>query len=102
MIFVWRGWGPLAVVCLFPALLSCVLLIDVHILAAFGASGACLVGGGLICWFFGRKWNRGSGYHSIYGIPLEVCGLVFLVFGGMQILFLSVAGTVNLVKWLLA
>ena len=82
MIIVWRGFGPLALVAALLPLGSFLALIDVSILWAFAAVGGSSVLGGLVCWILGRRWNRGSVYHSLYFVPLEVWGLVYMIEGG--------------------
>jgi hypothetical protein len=74
LIFVWRGWGPLGLIALVLPLASCAGLMDWNPLAAMLGFGATLLGGGLVCRSYGRKWNQGSGLHMMYWIPLEVWG----------------------------
>jgi hypothetical protein len=82
MIFVWRGWGPVVLVALFLPLASCAGLMDWHPIAAIGIGSLALLGGGLACRYFGKRWNKGSGFHSMYGVPVEIWGWVYVVAGG--------------------
>ncbi|HYH64938.1 MAG TPA: hypothetical protein VD866_09615 [Urbifossiella sp.] len=83
MIFVWRGWGPMALAVAAIAVASCGGLIEFHPLAANAAFGVSLLCGGLVCLRYGRRWNRGTGYHTLYWLPLEVWGWVYIVLGGL-------------------
>jgi hypothetical protein len=94
MIFVWRGWGPLALVALLLPLASCAGLMDWHPVAAGTLAGWTLAAGGLACRHYGRKWNRGSNLHMLYWIPLEYWGWAYLVLGGA----LGLLGTAALIK----
>ena len=59
MILIWRGWGLLAVVMLFPILASCAGLPLVEPQWAFPASlVASLILAGVVCVHFGTRWNR--------------------------------------------
>jgi hypothetical protein len=62
--------------------------------AAMLGSGATLLGGGLVCRYYGRKWNKGSGFHMMYWIPLEIWGWLYIVIGA----FFSVLATAALFK----
>ena len=93
-IFVWRGWGPVAAVAAFLPLASCGGLMDWNPMVALTCFGVTLVGGGFACRHFGLKWNRGSGYHAMYWIPLEIWGWIYIAVGG----FFGVLGTIALIK----
>jgi len=90
MFVVWRGWGLLALVAVFPTLASFIALIDISLRTALLGTGLAALGGGSVCLYFCRKWNRGTGYHSLYGIPLEIWGWIYLGHG----VFFVVAGTI--------
>ncbi len=94
MIFVWRGWGLIALVALFLPLASCAGLMDRNPLAALLGFGVTLLGGGLACRHYGRKWNQGSGLHMMYWIPLEVWGWIYIAVGGL----FSLLGAAAVVK----
>lgn len=94
MIFVWRGWGPLALVALFVPLASCGGLMDWNPVAAIAVTGLTMVAGGLACRHYGRKWNQGSGFHMMYWVPLEYWGWVYIVLGG----FYGLLGVGALIK----
>src|SRR5688572_17019901 len=81
-IFVWRGWGPVAVVAAFLPLVSCAGLLEWNPMLAMLCFGITLLLGGLICRHYGVKWNQGSGFHSMYWIPLEIWGWIYIVCGG--------------------
>src|SRR5262245_22997918 len=91
MIFVWRGWGPLALAVLILPVASCAGLIDYSPVVANALFGMFLLMGGVTCVHLGRKWNRGSGYHSMYWLPLESWGWVY-VFIGVCLVLILVAG----------
>jgi hypothetical protein len=98
VIFVWRGWGPVAAVAAFLPLISCAGLMDVNPVLALACFGITLLAGGLACRYYGRKWNQGTGFHSMYWIPLEVWGWIYLALGGV----FAVLGTITLVKQAIA
>jgi hypothetical protein len=79
---VWRGWGPVAVVATFLPLASCAGLMDWQPMVAMAGCGLSLLAGGLVCRHYGLKWNRGSGFHMMYWIPLEIWGWIYIVVGG--------------------
>lgn len=98
MILVWRGWGLLAVVAAFLPLASCGGLMDWNPLVALLCCGVTAVAGGMICRHYGRKWNQGSGFHMMYGIPLEIWGWIYIVFGG----FFALSSAAGLLKtWII-
>ncbi len=44
--------------------------------------GAGLFIGGVLCWRFGRRWNRHSAEgaeHTLYGLPVEIWGALAIV-----------------------
>ncbi len=94
MFLVWRGWGLLAIVAAFLPLASCAGLMDWNPLIAILCCGSTAVASGIICRHYGRKWNQGSGFHTMYWIPLEIWGWIYIVFGGFFAL-LSAAGLVK-------
>ena len=79
MILIWRGWGLLALVVLFPVLALCAgmdsvapkLLIPLLIAAS-------LLGGGMACVYYGTKWNRPNIVHTLYFLPLQAWGWFYL------------------------
>jgi hypothetical protein len=81
MIFIWRGWGLLALVAAFLPLASCAGLMDWSPLAALLCCVDTAVAGGMICRHYGRKWNQGSGFHMMYWIPLEIWGWIYISLG---------------------
>jgi len=91
LIFVWRGWGPLALVVLFLPLASCGGLMGWNPFVALLGFGLTTFVGGLVCRHYGRKWNQGSGFHTMYWIPLEVWGWIYIVVGGLFSLLASAA-----------
>lgn len=98
MILIWRGWGLLAVVALFLPLASCAGLMDWNPIVAILGFGVTLVAGGLACRHYGRKWNQGSGFHTMYWIPLEIWGWIYIVIGSLW----SMLATVALIKTAIA
>lgn len=94
MIFAWRGWGPVAAVAAFVPLAACGGLMDWNPMVAMVCSGVSLVAGGFACRHYGLRWNQGSGFHSMYWIPLETWGYIYIVLGG----FFAVAATIALLK----
>ncbi|MBI3823540.1 MAG: hypothetical protein HY289_12795 [Planctomycetes bacterium] len=101
MIVVWLGWGPLALVVLFPPLLLVSFLIGYNPMIAIVAAAASLLLGGILCWFLGRKLNRGSGYHTLYFIPLEKWGVIFILLGVNALGCLAVLFLAAGVFWIL-
>jgi hypothetical protein len=95
VIFVWRGWGPVALVAAFLPLASCGGLMDWNPDVAFLCFGLSTVAGGLACRYLGLKWNQGSGFHMMYWIPLEIWGWIYIALGG---LFGGIAGVVLVKK----
>ena len=78
MILIWRGWGLLAVVALFPLLASCAGLVGVepHWMYLV-ASAISLLAAGVVCVHFGTRWNRPVVEHSFWFIPLQVWGWIY-------------------------
>lgn len=95
MILIWRGWGLLAVVAFFPVLASCAGLVDLDskIPLIFAVSGSLLLGGGG-CVYFGTRWNRDRENHSLYFVPLQVWGWLYLV-GAAGLSLLLLVGVVR-------
>jgi hypothetical protein len=83
VIFVWRGWGVVAAVATFLPLASCGGLMDWNPMVALACFGVTLLAGGLACRHYGLRWNQGTGYHSMYWLPLEVWGWIYIVIGGV-------------------
>lgn len=84
MILIWRGWGLLAVVALFPMLASCGGLITVEPFWIFMLAWALsmLFAGG-VCVYCGTRWNRRGVEHSFYFVPLQVWGWIYLAIVGL-------------------
>ncbi len=84
MLLIWRGWGLLAVVSLFPLLASCAGLINVESFWIFtlAAAGSLLLAGA-VCVHCGTRWNRGGTEHSFYFVPLQVWGWGYLAAFGL-------------------
>ena len=82
MIFVWRVWGPVAQVAAFLPLACCSGLMSISPPVAILCSALAFVAGGLVCRYYGLKWNQGSGFHSMYWIPLEIWGWIYIAVGG--------------------
>jgi hypothetical protein len=79
MVLIWRGWGLLAVVALFPLLASCAGLIIVEPMWIFTlAASLSLLLAGAVCVCCGTRWNRNGTEHSFYCVPLQVWGWVYL------------------------
>ena len=90
VIFVWRGWGPVAAIALFLPLASCAGLMDWDPAVALGCFSVSLVAGGFACRYYGLKWNQGSGLHTMYWIPLEIWGWIYIAIGGLFGLLIAV------------
>jgi hypothetical protein len=83
-VIIWRGWGLLAVVALFPLLASCSGLINVEPKWIFIlATSLALLFAAAVCAHFGVRWNRTSVEHSLYSVPLQVWGWVYLAMAGL-------------------
>lgn len=90
VILIWRGWGLLGLVALFPMLAACAGLADLDSKTPlFLAVCWALMLGGVICVYFGTLWNRVSCQHSLYEVPLETCGWIYLACAGGLSLFLG-------------
>lgn len=99
MILIWRGWGLLAVVALFPLLASCGGLITVEPKWIFAiVASVSLLLAGAVCIFFGSRWNRDRTDHSFYFIPLQVWGWVYLIILGLQLLVTAVVSIIQVIK----
>jgi hypothetical protein len=72
----------MAFVAAFLPLGSFLAVANFDIIWAMVAAAASAMLGGIVCLLFGLKWNRGSGYHHLYFVPLEVWGIVYLIGGG--------------------
>ncbi len=98
MILIWRGWGLVAVVALFPLLASCGGLITVEPKWIFMlAASLSLLLGGAVCVFFGSRWNRQQTEHSFYFVPLQVWGWVYLAAVCLFALLAVVGGVYQMV-----
>lgn len=75
MLLIWRGWGLLAVVALFPLLASCagLLTVEPRWIALLAVSLSLLLGGA-VCIYCGMRWNSHGTEHSFYFVPLQVWG----------------------------
>ena len=91
MFVVWRGWGLMALVAIFLPLASCGGLIGFNPGIAMLCAGVTLFLGGLVCRYYGRMWNQGTGFHSLYGLSLETWGWIYLITGGL-LTILSIVG----------
>lgn len=81
VLLIWRGWGLLAVVSLFPLLASCGGLIEVQPKWIFGiATSVSLLFAGAVCIHCGNRWNYQRTEHSFYFIPLQFWGWIYLSF----------------------
>jgi|SRR5262245_8386362 len=94
MIFVWRGWGLLALVALFLPLASCAGLMDTRPALGMLIGGLTLVAGGAACWMLGRRWNRAGTEHSLYFVPLQYWAVPYVLFGA----FATVGGVAGLLR----
>jgi hypothetical protein len=95
VILIWRGWGLLAVVALFPLLASCAGLITIEPMWIFMlAASLSLLFAGAVCLYCGTRWNRNGVEHSFYEVPLEVWGWVYLAADGL----FSVAAMAGAIK----
>jgi hypothetical protein len=84
VILIWRGWGLLAVVALFPLLASCAGLITVEPMWIFMLTASLsLLLGGAVCVYCGSRWNRNGVEHSFYFVPLQVWGWVYIAAVGL-------------------
>ena len=83
-----------AAVAAFLPLAACGGLMDRKPMVAIGCFGGSLVARGWACRHYGLKWKKGSGFHMMYGIPLEIWGWIDIVSGG----FFGVLAAVALVK----
>ena len=90
LILIWRGWGLLGIVALFPMLAACAGLADLDskIPMFIAVCGSLLLGGG-VCVYYGTLWNRSGCLHSLYFVPLETCGWIYLVCAGGLSLFMG-------------
>lgn len=79
MIVIWRGWGALALFVMVPVVGSCAGLTGREpgwLLPA--ALGVTLLAGGAACAYYGTRWNRPFVEHTLYFIPLQVWGWVYI------------------------
>ncbi len=99
MILIWRGWGLLAVVALFPLLASCAGLITVEPMWVFMiAASLSLLLAGAVCVYFGTRWNQPRAEHSFYFVPLQVWGWGYLGAVGLFALLAVVGGVLEEIK----
>ena len=81
MIIVWRGLGFLVPV---PVLLA--LLIASQFPAHESlAGGIALLVSAAPMWFMGKRLNRESNVHSLYGIPMQYWAIVIAISGVLVI-----------------
>ena len=83
MILIWRGWGLMAVVALLLPLAVCAGLLEGLPGLAFTLGGVALAAGGVVCIRYGRRWNREGTEHSLYFVPLQAWGWIYLAVGGL-------------------
>lgn len=83
MFIVWRGYGFFALAVAVLPLAACAGLMDYHPQVALLAAGLGMLGGGIVCLILGRRGNRVQVEHSMYWIPLEFWGLIWIVFGAV-------------------
>ncbi len=93
MILVWRGWGPLALAALILPAASCAGLMEYSPILSIAAFGVTLLAGGVACVWCGHRWNDGAWDHTLYWLPLQVWGWLYVVIGGLFVA-LVVAGVV--------
>lgn len=95
MIFIWRGWGLLAFFVLIPLLASCGGLIELEPSWVFIiAVSLSLLFAGAVCVYCGIRWNRYGVEHSLYFVPLEAWGWIYLAFAGLMA-FAAVGGAIR-------
>lgn len=79
MILIWRGWGLLALVVVIPMLASCGGLGTVQPPWMFlSALTISLLSGGAVCVYYGNRWNQQEVEHSLYFVPLQTWGWLYL------------------------
>ncbi|HEX3148187.1 MAG TPA: hypothetical protein VHR66_08880 [Gemmataceae bacterium] len=79
MFLIWRGRGLLAVVALFPMLISIISFIGLDSLGpCMIATEVSLILGGAVCVTCGMKWNRPRFVHDFWFIPLQIWGWIYL------------------------
>jgi hypothetical protein len=99
VILIWRGWGLLAVVALFPLLASCAGLITVDPKWIFMlAASLSLLLAGAVCIYCGTRWNCLRTEHSFYFVPLQVWGWVYLAAVGLFALMAVAGGIFRAIK----
>ena len=81
-------------VVLLVAVLVCMSLMAGGPRAAVAGGGVTLLAGGWACQHFGRQWNRGSGTHMLYWVPLEYWGWLYVIAGAI-IALLAAVGTIG-------
>jgi hypothetical protein len=94
ILLVWRGWGLLGIIALFLPLASCVGFLEAWPGLAFLFAGLTLFGGGIVCRYFGRRWNRIGNEHTLYNVPLQVWGWIYIAVGGLM----AVVGIVGAIR----
>jgi hypothetical protein len=90
VILVWEGWGLVAMVAAFLPLASCVGLMDWDPIIAELCAGVSAVASGVVCRRLGLKWNQGRRLHTMYMIPLETWGWIYIVGGSSFVLLFGV------------
>jgi len=84
VILIWRGWGLLAVVALFPLLASCAGLATIEPMWIFWlAVVLSFLFAGVVCVVCGTRWNRHGNEHSLYFVSLQAWGWVYLAVVGL-------------------
>lgn len=95
MFLEWRGNGLIALSVLVFMCIPCVSLIgDKYQPVGWLIGGVIGLIGGPLCIRYGRRWNETGTYHSMYWVPLQGWGYIFLALA----IFLLVAGAVGFVK----
>jgi hypothetical protein len=86
-IIIWKGKGIFALIIMLAAfaipLICAVSLYDAYprYISIASIPFSWMIGGtisGLLCWYFGRKWNRNATpdqYHTLYFIRVEYWGI---------------------------
>src|SRR5262245_36908408 len=79
MFVVWSGRGYVGFAALIPVFASCAGLPTVEpIWVFFSAFALSLFFAGVVCVYFGTRWNLHGWVHTLNGLPLQVWGWVYL------------------------
>jgi hypothetical protein len=90
-LIIWRGYGLLAFGAIVFTLSCCVGGLE-YGRAGFLVAGVVGVACGLPCYVYGRRWNRGTGKHTLYGVPMEIWGAILMALGGFVAVMMLIAG----------